>query len=573
MLCDENCKTRMLLEQVIAELSEKNGVANRQPNCLDIRNSVAESSDSKISGVECNGKTISRTISRELNLHLESEREFFNRLHTRKEFADTNSECSSGGFPRACNISIPFEWEEKPGKPKNKISMQAPAMSLSLPPVRKSNLNISHLGDANSQSHLGATSPMPLSSRLRSILQPKLKLSGTSSGEISSEGKLVWDGNLHYPEEFAWRSMRAASPASVFEGPDCSPSSSSSLLSYCSRRPLSSSSKRHDSVSALLANRLIPVAEIVNAVPVENSGSLSQRILPAPIMSKNIHGSNMIRDSSPRLTDSNGGDPQKLDRVQSFEGRSCLNTLSRGDPSMALKSVRKSNSCRSVSWGGMESVSREEFMQPTKVLEVEKQVKQEDCQPIHVDKKVSNNVSAAASLVSTSVSDGINTSGSSARLSSGTSGSSGSSDPYIKSVHFGLQPSSRSDPNGLQGNPGLTRHSEKKRDFQDSIMEDNGRRTLIDSNRNISQRVKVRLKRWPLFMQQRMKMSGCCSSSASNTINCCSARTGTHTINHNRYRDKRSSLSNHQKIQVEWRKLHENDAIQKTTHVEAITAS
>lgn len=560
----------MLLEQVLAELSEKNGVGNREPNCLDIRNSIAEPSDSKISGVECNGKTISRTLSRELNLHLESEREFFNRLHTRKDFADTNSECSSGVFRRPCNISIPFEWEEKPGKPKNNIPIQEPAMSLSLPPVRKSNLNITHLGNAHAHAHLIGTSPMPLSSRLRGILQPKLKLSGGSSGEINSEGKLVWDGNPQYPEEFAWRSMRAASPASVFEGPDCSPSSSSSLLSYCSRKPLSTSSKRHDSVSALLANRLIPVAEIVNAVPVENSGSLSQRILPTSIPSKNIHGSNMIRDSTLRPIGSNG-DPQKLDRVQSFEGRSCLNTLSRGDPAMALKSAR--NSCRSVSWGGMESVSREDFTQPTKVVEVEKQVKQEDCQPSHVDKKVSENASAAASLVSTSASDGVNATGTSACLSSGTSGSSRSSDSYIKSVRFGHQTSSRSDPNSFPSFPGLTRPSDKGKDFPDALMEDNGRKKLIDSHRDISQRVKVRLKRWPLFMQQRMKMSGCCSPSASNTISCCSSRAGTHTINHSRYRDKRSSLSNRQKIQVEWRKLHENDAIRKRTHVEAIKAS
>lgn len=558
----------MLLEQVIAELSEKNDDGNREPNCLDIRNSFAESSDSKISGVEHNGKTVARTISRELNLHLESEREFFSRLHTRKDFIDTNSECSSGAFPRVCNISIPFEWEEKPGKPKNNISMHEPAMSLSLPPVRKSYLNISHLGngDADAQAHLIASSPMPLSSRLRSILQPKLKLSGTSFGENSSEGKLAWDGNLHYPEEFSWRSMRDASPASVFEGPDCSPSSSSGLLSYCSRKPLSSSSKRHDSVSALLANRLIPVAEILNAVPVENSGSLSQRILPSPIMSKNIYGSNIIRDSTLGLIDSNGGDRQKLDRVQSFKGGRCLNTLNKGDPSMAVKSAR--NSFRSVSWGGMESVSGEEFMQPTKTLAVEKQVKQEDCQRIHVDKKVSDHVSAAVSLVSTS-SDRVNTSESSTCLSSRTSGSSGSSDSYIKSG----QPSSRSHSTGIQRIPGLTRHSDKKRNLQDSIMEDNGRRTLIDSHRNISQRVKVRLKRWPLFMQQRMKMAGCCSPTASNTVNCCSSRNGTHTINHHRYRDKRTSLSNHQKIQVEWRKLHENNAVQKITHVEAITAS
>lgn len=558
----------MLLEQVIAELSEKNGVGNREPNRLDIRNSIAESPDSKISGVECNGKAISRTLSRELNLHLESEREFFNRLHTRKDFTDTNSECSSGGFRRPCNISIPFEWEEKPGKPKNNISIQEPAMSLSLPPVRKSNLNIPHLANAHAHTHLIGTSPMPLSSRLRGILQPKLKLSGSSNGEISSEGKVVWDGNLHYPEEFAWRSMRASSPASVFEGPDCSPSSSSSLLSYCSRRPLSSSSKRQDSVSALLANRLIPVAEIVNAVPVENSGSLSQRILPTSIPSKNIHGSN----TTLRLIDSNGGDPQKIDRVQSFEGRTCLNTFSRGDPAMALKSAR--NSCRSLSWGGMESVSREDFTQPTKVLEVEKQVKQEDCQPNHVDKKVSDNASAAASLVSTSASDGVNTTGSSTCLSSGTSGSSRSGDSYIKSVRFGHQPSSRSDPKSFPNFPGLTRQSDKTRDFQDSIMEDNGRKKLIESHREISPRVKVRVKRWPLFLQQqRMKISGCCSPGASNTINCCSSRTGTHTTSHNRYRDKRSSLSNRQKIQVEWRKLHENDAIRKKTHVEAIKAS
>lgn len=554
----------MLLEQVIAELSQKNDDGNREPSCLDIRNSIAESPVSKISGLECNGKTVSRTISRELNLHLESEREFFSRLHTRKDFIDTNSECSSGAFPRACNISIPFEWEEKPGKPKNNICRQEPAMSLSLPPVRKSNLYISHLGNADSdaQAQLIANSPMPLSSRLKSILQPKLKLSGTSFEENSSEGKLAWDGNLHYPEEFSWKSMRDASPASVFEGPDCSPSSSSSLLSYCSRKPVSLSSKRHDSVSALLANRLIPVAEILNAVPVENSGSISQRILPSPIMSKNMHGSHMIRDSTLGLIDSNGGDRQKLDRVLSFKGRSCLNTLNRGDPSMAVKSTR--NSFRSVSWGGMESVSGEEFMQPTKMLAVEKQMKQEDCQPIHVDKKLSDHVSAAVSLASTS-SDGVNASESSTCLSSGKSGSSGSSDSYIKSV----QPRSRSHSTGFQRNPGLTRHSDKKRDLRDSIMEENGRRTLMDSNRNISQRVKVRLKRWPLFMQQRMKMSGCCSPGASNTISCCSSKNGTHTINHNRYRDKRTSLSNHQKIQVEWRKLHENNARQKVTHVEA----
>ena len=125
----------------------------------------------------------------------------------------------------------------------------------------------------------------------------------------------------------------------------------------------------------------------------------------------------------------------------------------------------------------MESGSGEEFMQPTKMMEVENQMKQEDCQPIHVDKKVSDHVFADVSLDSTSL-DGVNASKYSTCLSYSTSGSSRSSDSYIKSI----QPSSRSHSIGSQCIPGLTRHSDKTRDLRDLIMEENGRRMLTNNH-------------------------------------------------------------------------------------------
>ncbi|GLJ11650.1 hypothetical protein SUGI_0173640 [Cryptomeria japonica] len=490
----------MLLGRVLGELSQAAKI-----NCLNVDSETDEtvSSDSEVTGH--NSYAMS---SPELDLHLESERDFFNRLLTRRKelTGQPNSDTDPVGCP--CSVSVPFKWEEKPGKPKHQ-DPQMSTVALRLPPVQKSN-------SVSRDTNLVSNYPRTLSERLRSILQPKLhtiKLYETSEakGEVDP-GKIALDV-LHYPEEFQWRSLRNSSPISIFEGPDSSPSSCSSLslLSYCSsnNRPLTSSSARHmqNYVPALLANRLIPVTEMLNAVPVDNSDSQFFKFLPVK-----------------------GGDVglPELCRVKSVKGDFSSN-------------AKKINSQRSVSWGGAEFISRG---QPKSVPSPVMKLKH-----CNTNVEVDNCSVSAAPVVLKCVSN---------RSASDPHSSNNSSIESAKSA------SSRGHCHSSQGIPKRSKHLDKvNKDFNDSHEEDSRQSQLIDSYEKKFKDVKLQQKRWHFSMPQRMNKVSCCSANASTTINCCSSRRATHTINCKGRRKNKVSLPKHQKLQMELRKLQEKDEIQK----------
>ncbi|KAH9320998.1 hypothetical protein KI387_015637 [Taxus chinensis] len=441
----------MLLGRVLGELSQ-----TVKSNCLNVDSETEE--DIVLSELEVTKYNARAMSPPELNLHLESEGEFFNRLLIRRKEQAGHPNSDSGPLSCPCSVSIPFEWEEKPGKPKKHLNPQKSPVALTLPPVIKSNC-------VSRETSLVANSPRTLSDRLRNILQPKFHIvnfyeTSEAKGEEEEEhGKVALDV-LHYPEEFAWRSLRHSSPVSIFEGPDSSPSSSSShsLLSYCSNnhnRSLSSSSARHmqHSVPALLANRLIPVTEMLNAVPVDNSGSFCLKLVPVK-----------------------GGDVSlpELRRVKSVKGGfSSQNRMNRGSLNR-----RNSNSSRSVSWGGAEFINEG---QPNFVPSPE--VKPKHCSAI-VD--VDNCSDFAAPVVSTSVSTVVE---------------SGS----CFSNNFSIEPAksafSKGRCHGSQGIPRRKKHLEKvNKDFKDSYMDDNGQKKLIDSYGRKFQDVKVQPKKWHLSM-------------------------------------------------------------------------
>eukprot|EP01018_Ginkgo_biloba_P007453 Gb_23456 [translate_table: standard] len=548
-LCGKS-KPRMLLEQVLAELSKTNSSSNEEVGYLNIGKRHTEPLNSipeeKISRIESNRNAC--CMSPELKLHLESNREFFNRLRIRKELADQNSE---GPLARlGTSASIPFKWEEQPGRPKN-LSIQEPTVALALPPVRHSSLN-SLVGD----SQMISNSPRTLSGRLRNILQAKFhqsKLSDPSIEENKGEQEDVSNEFLQCPEEFACFSQKDSSPVSIFEGPDSPSSSSPSLLSYCNKP---SSSTRQNSVPTLLANCLIPMTEMLNAVPVDNSGSIYQK-LPAPFISadhKQNSRSKMSRSSFTELFGPNRTS-QGFMRLQSENvGNSPI--AMRREPEISMKSAR--NSAKSVSWGATEVIGEVEFRQPIKMIipEEKHQVKQGECHTI-VDHKLSNGSTCLA--VSTSVSAEV-ACRSAIPVSSRTSGSSLSgiqeTNSSMKVVPFVLQPSFKSHPEIFRGIPRRNKYWDKvQKNFKyglrvDSFIEDKRKGKLTGSCGKNSQKMAVQPKRWTFSLMPRMNIVSCCTPTATNTVNCYSSRNTAHnTINRSKDKNKPLSLSSHKKLQ------------------------
>ncbi|GLJ46366.1 hypothetical protein SUGI_0977290 [Cryptomeria japonica] len=142
----------MLLDQVLSELSEK-GLGNFEkenppsPSFGSTEDSIGtdESSDRENSSL-INSTLIGNEINcrgceeKELKLPLESNAMLCNSVQSQK------LDSPSGSV--AVIASIPFHWEEKPGKPKNP-SVENPEYTLRLPPIRQSKL-YPHVGDQKS---------------------------------------------------------------------------------------------------------------------------------------------------------------------------------------------------------------------------------------------------------------------------------------------------------------------------------------------------------------------------------------------------------------------------------------
>eukprot|EP00252_Welwitschia_mirabilis_P022742 TRINITY_DN6245_c0_g1_i1.p1 TRINITY_DN6245_c0_g1~~TRINITY_DN6245_c0_g1_i1.p1 ORF type:complete len:487 (-),score=97.25 TRINITY_DN6245_c0_g1_i1:502-1962(-) len=486
----------MLLEQVVAELSETN--RNWRPSSEGGVPEAKETGD------------ISRTVSRELELHLETEREFFKRLLARKAFysGDSQSESSSSGCLRP-GISVPFQWEERPGKPKS-TEIQEQSLVLSTPPVRKGNyVDSQFLADA----------PKPLSSKLRSMLQIQAKLQQNPWTENENDEKFVL-GVVNYPEEFQWRSLRAASPMTIYEGPESSPANNcSNLLSYCSNRPLSSASMPRDCVPVLLANRLASVNDLLNAVPVErcNSGTLSQGLLLPPPRER---GNRALKDN---------------DSV-----------------SISSKSSSRNNSC-----GQHELSLCNQGLLTWKEEEQEEQSEEKDFLAI-VPARIAD--APATTELPTSVSDDL-------QLASSVSLSKKKSRCAIsmkaqdsKTVGSGNEfcfERSLTDQGAKKPWDSI-----KKKTFKDPLAEDNGLRKLIENPEGGNSQKHTQPNRWPNF-KRRMKIVGCCPCSKNNDIACCSSSTATPILTQKAFKERKIPVSRSHKIQVEWTKLQEKEELQK----------
>ena len=98
--------------------------------------------DSKIhesvsSSLEVNGYNFCAKSSLELDLHLESERNFFNRLLTKRNELTSQTK-SDTDLVCPCSFLVLFIWEEKLGKRKHQ-DPQMNIVALKLPPIQKSN--------------------------------------------------------------------------------------------------------------------------------------------------------------------------------------------------------------------------------------------------------------------------------------------------------------------------------------------------------------------------------------------------------------------------------------------------
>eukprot|EP01018_Ginkgo_biloba_P018055 Gb_20687 [translate_table: standard] len=170
----------MLLDQVLAELSEKglenaeneeHGCFKEENNHMDLISSIPQEGialEESLDGgnsmfieknLNRNGANCVGSPEKELKLPLDFNQKFSSNLQNQ------NSERSSGFF--GATASIPFQWEEKPGKPKN-LTAEKTKFALRLPPIRQSR-PYSHVGDPK----LGKKLPKNLPGRLKTVLQGK----------------------------------------------------------------------------------------------------------------------------------------------------------------------------------------------------------------------------------------------------------------------------------------------------------------------------------------------------------------------------------------------------------------
>ncbi|KAH9328293.1 hypothetical protein KI387_000401, partial [Taxus chinensis] len=187
----------MLLDQVISELCDEKGLLNIENDkstgprfpTTDYSIKLEKSSESENSSLM--GRAIIRrekngrgSQEKELKLPLESNAMICNSPQRQK------LDSPSGSFRIAA--SIPFQWEEKPGKPKNP-SAENPECVLKLPPIRQSGL-YSHVGDRKSPRKM----PNNLTGQHRVMLQ------GRPSKPISQVSKVPGPTGMEaYKYEFA----------------------------------------------------------------------------------------------------------------------------------------------------------------------------------------------------------------------------------------------------------------------------------------------------------------------------------------------------------------------------------
>eukprot|EP01018_Ginkgo_biloba_P040707 Gb_24394 [translate_table: standard] len=288
--------------------------------------------------------------------------------------------------PKPCFIkavaSVPFKWEEKPGKPKTSAK-EEPILALALPPERQSSMH-SHSG-TNSATNL----PRTLPGRLKSLFQGKFSEPNRPSG-LSSLSVQSTCREQHQEEQKEVILIQSESSAVEEEEEEMFELNLNALtlgssemhsrehgdqvsdffsIPICSEELRSSSNgdriRTSDSAPALLANCLLTMMEMSKAIPVEDSFN-HNLILPALISTEQGKTSLKNNDSwAYMVKKSHHG--QIMNSKKYHQEPMRFQSMQAGGSPKRISSIVTRNVCdssKSLSWGGKELINAEEVRKP-----------------------------------------------------------------------------------------------------------------------------------------------------------------------------------------------------------------
>lgn len=265
----------------------------------------------------------------------------------------------------AAAASVPFKWEEKPGLPKV-LPKQGPYLSLTLPPHRQK-IPLSHMGAAAAGTNSAKGQPSKLKdifpTRLVELIKPSAPPKYIEKSEANEARELVLspckgsDGDDEMFEldlsAFAFNGVRES---------HSSRRETVSELSKFSELRSSRGGRSSDSAPALLANCLLTMMEMSQAVPVED---ISEPNMALPLLvsvagSKDDGGADILDNHK---THPNNSSEYYLER-QSFDSIQTASPHGGGrSPHREASPIvawNESDSLESIRWGERDLISSDE---------------------------------------------------------------------------------------------------------------------------------------------------------------------------------------------------------------------
>lgn len=275
----------------------------------------------------------------------------------------------------AAAASVPFKWEEKPGLPKV-LSKQCPYVALTLPPHRQK-FPLSHMGAAAAGTNSAKGQPTKLKgifpARLVGLIKPSAPPNYTEKSEANEAQELVLSpckGSDDGDDEMFELDLSAFAFNGVKE-PHSSrrETVSESLVSKFSELRSSRGGRNSDSAPALLANCLLTMMEMSQAVPVED---ISEPNMTLPLLvsvagSKYGEGDDIVENHKTHHNNSSEYylERQRFDSIQTASPHGGGKIPHR--EASPIVAWNESDSLESIRWGERDLISSDEVSRTTPI--------------------------------------------------------------------------------------------------------------------------------------------------------------------------------------------------------------